>query len=349
MEMKIFNHILFDSLMPWLVKSADTSRMNECLKEAGKISPATLQDLSMQVTKLLSNKASLTTWLQKQTASSEKLKPLSYSTDLPDYTDTPTKYYTTLIDAESQRIYNSYLAISDKYATDEDLLSYHTVNALRNLKHYIVTTSKEIRVRELEYNNGNINDLTTFVLFYLKYKLIVLYFSIQLVNKDILETAFELEDFYLMELNETKANVHQIYQEQSTVKPIKEQKGKRLAFGFTGKPEKIKAIINALCAKVQLLDESRSPAELLIQLLQSKDIKPGKVKIYLDCDNKNFRYIIDKLSHLYFDNLSFINMEHSQSFYSKKGTLLTSNSFSKAATSNPKAKEEIDKIFQQLQ
>jgi len=349
MEMKIFNHILFDSLMPWLVKSADASRMNECMKEAVKISPVTLQDLSAQANKLLSNKATLTTWLQKQTASSIKLKPLSYSTDLPDYTDTQTKYYALLIDAESQRIYNSYLAISDKYATDEDLLSYHTVNALRNLKHYIVTASKEIRARQLVYNDGNITDLTTFVLFYLKYKLIALYFSIQLANKDILESSFEPEDFYLMELNETKADVHQIYLEQAAAKPLKEQKGKRLSFSFTGKPEKLKAIINALCTRVDLLKESLSPADMLIQLLQSKDIKPGKVKIYLDCDNKNFRYIIDELEKRYFDNLSLINIEHSQSFYSKKGTLLTSNSLSKAATSNPKAKAEIDKIFQQLQ
>ena len=349
MEMKIFNHMLFDSLMPWLIKTADIRPMNECLKEAAKILPETQQDLTEQESKLLTNRTSLLEWLKKQKLITAKLKPLNYSTALPDYTDTATKFYSTLIDAECLRIYNAMLSVSEKYKEDSDLLSYHATNALRNLKQYVFTASKEIKARKLSYNDGRIDDLTTFVLFYLKYKLIALYFSIQLVNEKSIENAFELEDFYLMELNETKADVHQIYLEQPTTNPLKEQKGKRLSFSFTGKPEKLKAIINALCTKVYLLDENRSPADTLIQLLHAKDIKPGKVKIYLDCDNKNFRYIIDELGKRYFDNLSLINIEHSQSFYSKKGKALTSNDLSKAASSNPKAKAEIDKIFQQLQ
>lgn len=348
MEMKIFNHILFDSLMPWLVKTSDVRPMNECLKEAAKLSPVTQEDLIAQVKNLLSTKASLLVWLEKQKATSGKLRPLSYSTDLPDYSDTATKYFATLINAESYRIFNAFLTVSEKYKNDDGLLSYHTANALRNLKHYILTASKEIKARRLSYTEVT-GDLSSFVLFYLKYKLIALYFSIQSVNSEAVESLVELEDFYLMELNETIADVHPIYREYLLSIPLKETKVKRLNFGFTGKAEKLKAIINALCAKVHLLDESRSPADMLIQLLQSKDIKPGKVKIYLDCDNKNFRYIIDEMEKRYFDNLSLINIEHSQSFYSKKGTLLTSNSLSKAATSNPKAKEEIDKIFQQLQ
>ena len=348
MEMKIFNHILFDSLMPWLVKTSDVRPMNECLKEAAKLFPITLEDLTDQVKKLISNKASLLSWLDKQKTTSEKLQPLSYSTELPDYSDTATKYFATLIDAEAYRIFNTFHTVSEKYKNDDDLLSYHTANALRNLKHYIVTASKEIKARRLSYTEVT-GDLTSFVLFYLKYKLIALYFSIQSVNSGAVESPVELEDFYLMELNETIADVHPIYREHLTFIPLKETKAKRLNFGFTGNPEKLKAIINALCAKIHLLDESRSPADMLIQLLQSKDIKPGTVKIYLDCDNKNFRYIIEKLSHLYFENLTFINMEHSQAFHSKKGTPLTANSLSKAVSSNPKAKEEIDKIFQQLQ
>lgn len=348
MEMKIFNNILFDSLMPWLVKTSDVRPMNECLKEAAKLSPVTQEDLIAQVKDLLSNKASLLSWLDKQKSTTEKLKPLNYSTDLPDYSDTATKYFATLINVESDRIFNAFLTVSEKYKNDDDLLSYHTANALRNLKHYIITASKEIKARQLSYTEVT-GDLTSFVLFYLKYKLIALYFSVQSVASKAIESPVELEDFYLMELNETVADVNPIYREHLPSIPLKETKTKRLNFGFTGKPEKLKAIINALCAKVHLLDESRSPADMLIHLLQSKDIKPSKVKIYLDCDNKNFRYIIDKLDSQYFDNLTLINIEHSQSFYSKGDTLLTSNSLSKAATSNPKAKEEIDKIFQQLQ
>ena len=349
MEMKIFNHMLFDSLMPWLIKTADIRPMNECLKAAAKILPETQQALTEQESKLLTNRTSLLEWLKKQKLITAKLKPLNYSTALPDYTDTATKFYSTLIDAESLRIYNSMLTVYEKYKEDSDLLSYHATNALRNLKHYVLTASKEIKARKLSYNDGKIDDLTTFVLFCLKYKLIALYFSIQLVNEKSIDSIVELEDFYLMELNETKADVHPIYREDHETINLKEEKRKRLNFGFTGKPDKLKSVINALCARVELLKEELSPADMLIQLLQSKDIKPGKVKIYLDCDNKNFRYIIEKLEHYFFDDLSFIKIEHTQAFYSKKGTLLTANSLSKAATSNPKAKAEIDKIFQQLQ
>lgn len=351
MEMKIFNHILFDSLMPWLVKSSDVAKMNEKLKEANKGDTDSMSGLVLQLKKLLYDKPTLLKWIASQPLDqSESIKALTFSTELPEFTDTVTKFYSLLIDQESLRMYNAYLSISEKCTHDEDLLHFHTVNALRNLKHYILTASKEIKKRKLSIVNEAETDLTTFVLHYLKYKLITLYFSIQLVNKEILETVYEITDFYLMELGETKADVQPIYYEGPKTKTPdkKEATGKRLLFGFNGKPDKLKSIINALCAKVELLNETQSPADMLIQLLLSKDIKPGKQKIYLDCDNKNFRHIIERLQPL-FSNLSYINIERSQSFYSKKGTLLKSNNLSKAVSFNAKAKEEIDKIFNQLQ
>ena len=77
MEMKIFNHMLFDSLMPWLIKTADIRPMNECLKEAAKILPETQQDLTEQESKLLTNRTSLLEWLKKQELITAKLKPLN--------------------------------------------------------------------------------------------------------------------------------------------------------------------------------------------------------------------------------------------------------------------------------
>jgi len=348
MEMKVFNHILFDSLMPWLTKSADTNRMNECLKEAVKISPETLQDLTSQVNKLLSNKATLTIWLKKQTASAIKLKPLSYSTDLPDYNDTPTKYYATLIDAESQRIYNGFLGISDKYTADEELLSYHSVNALRNLKHYIVTAAKEIKTRQLDYNNGNITDLITFVLFYLKYKLIALYFSIQLVNKNILETVFELEDFYLMELNETKADVHPIRTDKVET-PLAPKSG-TLTFGFKGDANKLAAIVKALNLQIDFLNTKLTSVEQFIEVLTAKDLKGIKTKIYIDCATTEFQEITVHVKKLA-SKFTPTNISKSKLFYTKEGTLITDNllyTTKNKSKISPERKDQIKAIFQNI-
>jgi len=352
MEMTIFNHILFDSLMPWLVKSYDVTMMNEKLKEAAKVKNESMPGLVNQIKCLLNDKPRLLKWVESQPSNeTESLRELTFSTELPEFTDTASKFYSLLIDQESLRIYNAYLSISEKYAHDEDLLHFHTVNALRNLKHYILTASKEIKKRELSIDKESGTNLVTFVLYYVKYKLITLYFSIQLVNKHVIETIYEITDFYLMELGETKSDIHPIYYDGPKTKTADKKKtaSKRLSFGFTGKQVKLKTIINTLCTKVDLLKEDKSPADLLIQLLLSKDITPGKIAIYLDCDNKNFRYIIEKLASDYFDNLTFINIEHSQSFFSKKGHPIKSNNLSKAVSHNPKSKTEIDKIFNQLQ
>ncbi len=51
----------------------------------------------------------------------------------------------------------------------------------------------------------------------------------------------------------------------------------------------------------------------------------------------------------YFNSLSFVNIEHSRSFYSKGGTLLKANNFSKAKSFDPKEKATIDNIFKQMQ
>ncbi|MBL0199423.1 MAG: hypothetical protein IPP81_04440 [Chitinophagaceae bacterium] len=146
MEMTIFNHILFDSLMPWLVKSYDVTMMNEKLKEAAKVKNESMPGLVNQIKCLLNDKPRLLKWVESQPSNeTESLRELTFSTELPEFTDTASKFYSLLIDQESFRIYNAYLSISEKYAHDEDLLHFHTVNALRNLKHYILTASKEIK------------------------------------------------------------------------------------------------------------------------------------------------------------------------------------------------------------
>lgn len=351
MEMKIFNHILYGNLMPWLYDNKEIRTLTENLKHAGNKQPITERDLLLQIQTLLSHKLDLIKWLKTQKADNSKsLAELLYSTELPEFTDTVTKFYSIIIDKESQRIFNAYVnLINDQ--VDPLIINFQTTTILRTLKRYIIAAAKEIRNRGYAKIDRQQMPLIPFVLFCMKYRLITLYFSIQKVKKDVIENAIELDDFYLMELNETKKDIHPIYFEGPTDTSLSKKdtgKTKRLSFGFRGNKDKLKTVINQLCIKVELLNEDLSPADLLVQLLTSKDIKPGKTQIHIGCDNKNLRYIIEKLMQ-YFESLSFVNIEYSQSFVSKKGTLLKANNFSKVKSFDPKLKATIDNIFKEMQ
>lgn len=351
MEMKIFNHILYGNLMPWLYDNKEIRTLIENLKQVGNKQPETERALLLQIQTLLSHKLDLVKWLKNQKADDSKsLLELYYSTELPEFTDTISKFYSIIIDKESQRIFNAYVnLINDK--VDPLIINFQTTTILRTLKRYIVASAKEIRNRGYAEIDRQQMPLIPFVLYLMKFRLITLYFSIQEVKKNVIENVTELDDFYLMELNETKKDIHPIYLEGLAEKIISKNdtgKTKKISFGFHGNKEKLKTIINHLCIKVDLLEEEKSPADMLVALLTSKDIKPGEIQIHLDCDNKNFRYAIEKLTP-YFSSLSFIKIEHSQSFYSKKGTLLKANNFSKAKSFDPKLKAAIDNIFNQMQ
>ena len=351
MEMKIFNQILFGSLMPWLIDDNEINFITENLKQRGNKIPANQTGLLSQIEILLSHKPGLVTWLKAQSEDeSQPLKNLYFSTELPGYTDTATKFYSLLIEKEAQRVFNAYLSCISN-TQDQIIINFRTTNTLRTLKRYIITAAKEIRKRGFQDTDLQKLELVPFVLYYMKYRLITLYFSIQEVKKEQINNGIELDDFYLMELNEKKSDIHPIYFEGPEAKNVVKEdtsKSQKLSFGFRGDKNKLKTVIDQLCIKVELLQEELSPVDFLIQLLTSKDIKPGKIKIHIDCDNKNFRYIIEKLMPG-FESLSFINIERSQSFFSKKGTLLKANNFSKAKSFDPKLKETIDNIFKEMQ
>lgn len=349
--MKIFNQILFGNLMPWVFDPNEIELITENIKQVANKKPATEAALLAQLKTLLSHTTDLVKWLKKQQANDSKpLTKLYFSTTFPAITTIPAKFYSTIIDKETHRIFNAYL---NWMGDNEDPITFnfHTTLTLRTIKRYIIAASKDIRKREFKDMNNQEMPLIPFVLYYLKYALITLYFSIQEVKKEMLENVIDIKDFYLMELNEKITDIHPINFEGPEGKSIVKNdsaKTKRLTFGYHGNKENLKSIIDQLCFKVELLNEEKSPADMLFSLLTSKDIKPGEVQIYLDCDNKNFRYIIESLSS-YFTSLSFINIEHSKSFYSKKGTLLKANNFSKAKSFDPKLKATIDRIFKQMQ
>lgn len=350
MEIKILDSILHGELKPWKLNTSGNKRFTELVRTAKAVSPTTNAELQKQLTALLSDYPTLKKWLGTQaTKNNTALQQLICSIDLPACSNPFTHFYAAVITAETLRVYNSFMQQSVNWNTSIDI-PFQTGRLLNSLKVLTQQTVAELKERGFINAADEQSDTIHFALYYLQLSLIQLYFSIQKVFENNLQQVTTLEDFYSLDLEEPLPALPKLdYTISATEQnPIKKPKSKKLTFGFNGKKEKLTAVINNLCSQVELLKEEVSPADMLIKLLLSNDIKPGTVQIHLDCDNKNLRYVIEKFTP-YFNSLSFINIEHSKSFYSKKGTLLKANNFSKARSFDPKEKATIDNIFKQMQ
>lgn len=350
MEIKILDSILHRELKPWKLDTSSTRRFTELVRTAKAVTPTTSGDLQKQLTTLLSDYSTLKKWLATETTTNTTvLQQLLYNIDLPECSGPVTHFYSAIISAETLRLYNSFMQQSVNWNTSIDI-PFQTGRLLNSLKVLTQQTVAELRERNFTTVPDEQSSFIHFTLYYLKHSLIQLYFSIQESFKDSLLQVTTLEHFYSLDLEESLSALPNLEYTvaASGQNAVKKAKPQKLTFGFNGKKEKLKAVINSLCTQIELLKESVSPADIFIQILLSNDIKPGNVQIHLDCDNKNFRYVIEKLSP-YFNSLSLVNIEHSKSFYSKKGTLLKANNFSKARSFDPKAKADIDNIFKQMQ
>lgn len=350
MEIKILDSILHGELKPWKLNTSGNKRFTELVRTAKAVSPTTNAELQKQLTALLADYPTLKKWLATQaTSSSTALQQLVCTIDLPACSSPLTHFYAAVITAETLRVYNSFMQQSVNWNTSIDI-PFQTGRLLNSIKVLTQQTVAELKERGFINPADEQSDSIHFALYYLKHSLIQLYFSIQKVFENNLPQVTTLEDFYSLDLEEPLSALPKLdYTITATEQnSVKKPKSKKLTFGFNGKKEKLTAVINNLCSQVELLKEEVSPADMLIKLLLSNDIKPGNAQIHLDCDNKNLRYIIEKFTP-YFNSLSFINIEHSKSFYSKKGTLLKANNFSKAKSFDPKAKAAIDNIFKQMQ
>lgn len=354
MELTIFHSIIHGELRPWKLDASKTKRFSASIKAAKAFSPVTNTELLNQITSLLQDYPSLKKSIAANTSKTKsEIKPLLYDVTLPKYKDSITQYYYLLITVENLRYYNMLLQQSASWTELADV-RYQAGTALKNIKALTIQSSKELKARGFTSLPDEHSDFVHYALHYLKLSLTQLYFSIQDSFKEKLLNVTTPEDFYILDLEEPQAAIPDLIYKGSQVKQEQgsKSKDKRLSFGFNitknNNREKLKSVINSLCTQIELLKEDISPADMLIQLLLSNDIKPGKVQIHLDCDNKNFRYVIEKLAP-HFSSLSFVNIEHSKSFYSKRGTLLKANNFSKAISFDPKEKAKIDNIFKQMQ
>jgi hypothetical protein len=338
--------MMHGDLRPWIIDFKSKS-LSENIKALGNKDTETLNELTQQVSILVSHHPDLQTWVNKKHPSGNvQFSNLYFQSELPSYKNTITKYYTLLIGKETCRVFNEYVSLSVKW-TNTISINYHSATLLRNIKTLAKQVNSELVERNCNQFPDDQSDFIHFSLYLLKLELINLYFSIQEVKKDLLEEVYTLEDFYLLELNESVSSIRKIYPAKENELYNADKKPEiehNINFGFNGNSEKLKTIITQLTNKVNLLNEAKTSTEDLLLVLTSKELIPGSSEIYLDCETAVFRDIYDQLK-LLFSKLTQSAIGKSRVFYSKNGTLITAQNLSSSKIDNSKSKAEIDKIF----
>jgi hypothetical protein len=93
----------------------------------------------------------------------------------------------------------------------------------------------------------------------------------------------------------------------------------------------------------------RTFTEDLVALLTTKDIDKLPYKpIYINCQTNQFRYIIVKFQSL-LQKFNPTSIEKSGRFFSKNGKPYLANNLNPSKVEVPKAKREIDQIFNKVQ
>lgn len=353
MEIKVLHSIVHSELMPWSFDQKQQATFNERLKKALVVKPDTLTTITEQQKILLSAYPALTAWIQKQKVNSEAtLQELSFETELPKHTDAATKFYSLVIYNECKRLYNLFIVTTKDKKNTVDL-NYHTNVLLKKVKILLIHLNKEIQCKQVDDISLIPANLTAFVLHYLKRQLVAFYFSIQEVYKPVLEEVTDLENLFLLELQETIDKVIPIKQVHTIERmPVSETPTEEtFSFGFHGDLKKLRTVISELCREIELLDENYSQANDIIHVLTAKKLVPGSKHIRIGCQTKQFRYMLDKLDS-YFNHLTLANIEASQCFFSKQDKPITENNLSASASKgriNVQKQSNIDNIFKQLQ
>ena len=121
-------------------------------------------------------------------------------------------------------------------------------------------------------------------------------------------------------------------------------------FSFCIKNEniiKIKNIITNLTFKLNLINNNKTKIEDLHEVLISKGLSKVNKEIHISCETTQFSYIIKQMKPL-FHNFNPKTIEKYGLFFSENGTKINSQNIYSNTISNPKEKETIDKIFNEM-
>ncbi|RBP32933.1 hypothetical protein DFR65_102269 [Oceanihabitans sediminis] len=259
------------------------------------------------------------------------------------------EYYHKLIFNETERTVVSFVKEFPENATVPENKYSFTI-LLNKFDKYLNDIANYINNRAITAD-FNIDD--NYIINYLKVSVIRLYAELQeqygQFSEDSKFTILEIAEKYF---NDTTFNINQIV--KTNIKEIVIKKEPRAtakpktSFGYKNKDTStLLTVLKQLNLKIDLLD-NRSTVEQLQKLLLSKDFRVIDFQIYLQCETTQFSYVVKKLKP-FFNSFNPTSIERSGKFITKTGTPLKANNLYKNKVHNPKEKEVIDRIIQQLQ
>ena len=179
-------------------------------------------------------------------------------------------------------------------------------------------------------------------------------------NKELLEQYSQRELKYIKTIKQWLKDEKEFFLELKSIdlKEVKAKPSKRnikntdsslVSFGYKTKDTtNLKKFVLELNRQVYFLKDGEKSVENFIKVLNSKDLSKEMPDIYFNCETTQLYYIFNKLKP-YFNKLTFKNIEKSQLFYTKNGTLLKAQNLSASKVDLPKNYKEIDQAFTLLQ
>jgi hypothetical protein len=345
MNLTILDGILHGPIKPVFVRKIEPKTLAGYIIEAKRIKPTSLKHLAQQQAALLQPFGKITFRIDEY--ADTPIGQLPFETELPAQQTILDQYYHLLISNAAIHIYNGILQDAEgwNHAIDQE---YQVTKALRNLK--VLAQQANDEQKEINQLSDEKETSSLYPLLTLKLQAINLYFSVQETFKQFLSTSISLEDFYTLELLESSNDVIPLIPVTIPVKAGVQSRERSavLKFDFNGDKQKLASVIFQLCQEINLLNSSLCSQKDLNEILTSKNIVPGKIKIYLDCETTQFRHVIDRFNP-FFKSLSLVNIEKTNSFFTKDGGKLKAGNLRSSKVPDCKQKKEIDQIINQLQ
>src|SRR5690554_1763657 len=179
-------------------------------------------------------------------------------------------------------------------------------------------------------------------------------------SKELLEQYSQRELKYIKTIKQWLKDEKEFFLELKSIdlKEVKAKPSKRnikntdsrlVSFGYKTKDTtNLKKFVLELNRQVYFLKDGEKSVENFIKVLNSKDLSKEMPEVYFNCETTQLYYIFNKLKP-YFNKLTFKNIEKSQLFYTKNGTLLKAQNLSASKVDLPKNYKEIDQAFTLLQ